>query len=63
MHMCGLPAGTEHVESEWAAHARADAPLLACDLNSGQAWLSLALMSSPQPGTPGREKGPFQKYL
>lgn len=27
MHMCGVPAGTEHVERGWAAHAGADAPL------------------------------------
>lgn len=26
MHMCGMLAGTEHVESKWAAHARADCP-------------------------------------
>lgn len=36
---------------------------VACNFNSGQAWPWLALIPSNQQGTPGREKGPFQKHL
>lgn len=42
---------------------RSRLPLCLLETEGGQAWLRLAPISLNQQGTPGREKGPFQKHL
>lgn len=51
------------MERRWAAHAEANGPSGCLELSQ---WAGLPLTCSnftTSEGTPGREKGPFQKHL